>query len=71
MTQLRWKGIQPESLAVKEIKTKAFELSEGRWWDAREEVQRLEDEQEEAGIGEVVALGEKGAGGSGGVGKRR
>ncbi|KUI66740.1 Kelch repeat-containing protein 3 [Cytospora mali] len=74
MTSLLWKGIKPESLAVKEIKTKAFELSEEKWWDCREEITALEDEQEAAGIGEVVSLadrGETGAGGGGGAGRRR
>jgi hypothetical protein len=70
MESLRWKGIQPETLSVKEIKTRAFEMSEEKWWDCREEITALEDEQEAAGIGEVVALGER-AGTSGGVGKRR
>ncbi|KAK3397629.1 galactose oxidase [Sordaria brevicollis] len=69
MTNLRWKGIQPESLAVKEIKAKAFELSEEKWWDCREEITALEDEQEAAGIGEVVSLADKaGAGGGAGAG---
>ena len=71
MTNLRWKGIQPETLTIKEIKTKAFELSEEKWWDCREEITALEDEQEAAGIGEVVSLadrGETGAGGGGGGG---
>ncbi|TGJ87815.1 hypothetical protein E0Z10_g986 [Xylaria hypoxylon] len=54
MTSLRWKGIQPETLTIKEIKSKAFELSEEKWWDCREEITALEDEQEAAGIGEVV-----------------
>lgn len=73
MTNLRWKGIQPETLAIKEIKTKAFELSEEKWWDCREEITALEDEQEAAGIGEVVSLADKGdiAAGTGGVGRRR
>lgn len=70
MSNLRWKGIQPETLTVKEIKTKAFELSEEKWWDSREEITALEDEQEAAGIGEVVTLADRGEG-SGGVGKRR
>lgn len=69
MTSLRWKGIQPETLSIKEIKTKAFEMSEEKWWDAREEITALEDEQEAAGIGEVVTLADRGE--SGGVGKRR
>ncbi|KAI0894912.1 galactose oxidase [Annulohypoxylon nitens] len=71
MTNLRWKNIQPESLTVKEIKTKAFELSEEKWWDCREEITALEDEQEAAGIGEVVSLADKGDSGAGGVGRRR
>ncbi|KAI9642262.1 Kelch repeat-containing protein 3 [Ciborinia camelliae] len=69
MTGLRWKGIQPETLSVKEIKTKAFEMSEEKWWDSREEITALEDEQEAAGIGEVVALAERAEGG--GAGRRR
>ncbi|RFU36050.1 hypothetical protein B7463_g256, partial [Scytalidium lignicola] len=69
MTSLRWKGVQPETLTVKEIKTRAFEMSEEKWWDAREEIRALEDEQEEAGIGEVVSLADRGD--SGGVGRRR
>ncbi|KAI8965796.1 galactose oxidase [Daldinia sp. FL1419] len=71
MTSLRWKGIQPETLTIKEIKTKAFELSEEKWWDCREEITALEDEQEAAGIGEVVSLADKGDSGVGGAGRRR
>lgn len=73
MTNLRWKNIQPESLTVKEIKTKAFELSEEKWWDCREEITALEDEQEAAGIGEVVSLADRGEGtsGAGHAGPRR
>jgi hypothetical protein len=69
MQSLRWKGIQPESLSVKEIKTKAFEMSEEKWWDCREEITNLEDEQEAAGIGEVVTLADRAEGG--GTGRRR
>jgi hypothetical protein len=74
MSSLRWKGIQPESLTVKEIKSKAFELSEEKWWDCREEITLLEEEQEAAGISEVVSLaerGDSGPGGGGGGGARR
>ena len=71
MTGLRWKGIQPETLSVKEIKTKAFEMSEEKWWDSREEITALEDEQEAAGVGEVVALADRGDAGTGGAGRRR
>ncbi|AEO53990.1 hypothetical protein MYCTH_20364, partial [Thermothelomyces thermophilus ATCC 42464] len=65
MTKLRWKGIQPETLTIKEIKAKAFELSEEKWWDCREEITKLEEEQEEAGIGEVVSLADRGDSGPG------
>ncbi|KAK0746071.1 hypothetical protein B0T18DRAFT_368108 [Schizothecium vesticola] len=76
MTSLRWKNIQPESLSIKEIKSRAFELAEEKWWDCREEIMALEDEQEAAGIGEVVSLADReggagGAGGGGGAGRRR
>ncbi|KAI6713682.1 hypothetical protein JHW43_003808 [Diplocarpon mali] len=70
MTSLRWKGIQPETLSVKEIKTRAFEMSEEKWWDCREEITALEDEQLAAGIGEVVTLADR-AEASGGAGRRR
>ncbi|KAK0729159.1 hypothetical protein B0T21DRAFT_350084 [Apiosordaria backusii] len=72
MTNLRWKNIQPETLSIKEIKSKAFELSEEKWWDCREEITALEDEQEAAGIGEVVSLNDRGdSGHGGGTGRRR
>jgi len=74
MTSLRWKGIHPETMSVKEIKAKAFELAEEKWWDCREEITALEDEQEAAGIGEVVSLADRGevsGGGGGGAGRRR
>ncbi|RDL34743.1 putative kelch-containing protein 4 [Venustampulla echinocandica] len=71
MTALRWKGVQPETLSVKEIKTRAFEMSEEKWWDSREEITALEDEQEASGIGEVITLADKGEGAGGGAGRRR
>ncbi|KAI0482932.1 galactose oxidase [Xylariaceae sp. FL0804] len=73
MASLRWKGVQPESLTVKEIKTRAFELSEEKWWACREQITALEDEQEAAGIGEIVSLADKGesSGAGGGAGRRR
>ncbi|KAF5125270.1 Kelch repeat-containing protein 3 [Metarhizium anisopliae] len=71
MTSLRWKNIQPETLTIKEIKAKAFELSEEKWWDCREEITALEEEQEAAGIQEVVSLAERGdTGGAGGARRR-
>ncbi|KAI9167026.1 Kelch domain-containing protein [Paramyrothecium foliicola] len=71
MTSLRWKNIQPETLAIKEIKAKAFELSEEKWWDCREEITALEEEQEAAGIQEVVSLAERGDAGAAGGARRR
>lgn len=75
MTSLRSKGIQPETMTIKEIKAKAFELSEEKWWDCREEIMLLEEEQEAAGIGEVVSLADRGQagahGGAGGAARRR
>jgi len=56
---------------VKELKKDAFAIAEEKWWDCREEIRALEDEQEEAGIGEVVSLADKSGGGGGGVYRRR
>lgn len=57
--------------SVKEVRKTAFARAEARWWDVREEVQALEDEQEAAGIQEVVALESRGGGGEGGGPRRR
>lgn len=54
----------------KEIKKMAFERAEDKWWDCREEIRALEDEQEAAGIGEVVSLADKEGAGTG-AGRRR
>ena len=54
--------------SIKEIRKKAFNLAEIKWWDCREEIMALEDEQEEAGIGEVVSIADRG---DVGPGKRR
>jgi hypothetical protein len=45
--------------SVKELRKKAFSDAEDRWWDAREEVMVLEDEQEAAGIGEVMNMADR------------
>ncbi|KAF1938052.1 kelch domain-containing protein 4 [Clathrospora elynae] len=76
-TSEQWQNLILEELAQKgrsgekspkEIKKMAFDRAEEKWWDCREEIRALEDEQEAAGIGEVVSLAEKeGAG----VGRRR
>ena len=55
--------------SVKGLRKKAFDLAEERWWDCREEIRDLEDEQEEAGIGEVISITERGA--ESGGGRRR
>lgn len=64
---LEWMKYQRdvEETSVKEIRKKAFERAERQWWDCREEIQALEDEQEAAGISEVVALEQRGGEGSG------
>ncbi|PIG89143.1 Kelch repeats protein [Aspergillus arachidicola] len=62
------KGLEPE-MNIKELRKDAFNIAEEKWWDSREEVMALEDEQEEAGIGEVVSLAEREN--AGGAGRRR
>ncbi|MCJ1354197.1 MAG: hypothetical protein MMC33_004184 [Icmadophila ericetorum] len=56
--------------AIKEFRKEAFALAESKWWDCREEITALEDQQEEAGIGEVVSIASRG-GETGGLGRRR
>ncbi|EXJ90899.1 hypothetical protein A1O1_04005 [Capronia coronata CBS 617.96] len=46
--------------SVKELRKAAFAQAEERWWDCREEIRNLEDEQEAAGIGEVISMAERG-----------
>nr|POF15268.1 kelch repeat-containing protein 3 [Quercus suber] len=66
------RGVTVENTGVKEIRKQAFDAAEGKWWSVREEIQVLEDEQEAAGISEVVSLADRGGGeGSGGAGRRR
>lgn len=55
---------------VKELRKVAFELAEIKWWDCREEITALEDQQEEAGIGEVVSMKDRVLE-TGGAGRRR
>ena len=66
-------GAADQSASVKEIRKRAFELAEEKWWDCREEIMALEDEQEEAGIGEVVSIADRESGGNSGpgIGRRR
>jgi hypothetical protein len=58
------------NLAPKEISFKGFGRAEAKWWDCREEIRAMEDEQTEAGIGEVVSLADKQSA-TGGAGRRR
>lgn len=51
---------------IKELRKRAFTQAEERWWDAREEVMALEDEQEAAGIGEVFNIADRTADAGGG-----
>jgi len=66
---LTMKG-QVEGKTIKELRKVAFESAEEKWWDSREEIMALEDEQEAAGIGEVVTLADRGEN-TGGAGRRR
>ena len=50
---------QPER-SVKELRKDAFELADKQWWECREEITVLEDEQEEAGIGEIINIADRG-----------
>ncbi|RMZ70630.1 Kelch repeat [Pyrenophora seminiperda CCB06] len=67
LEELADKGKSTEK-SHKEVKKMAFERAEAKWWDCREEIRALEDEQEAAGIGEVVSLADKEGGGGGGGG---
>lgn len=78
-TSTEWQNILMERMkqqgqtvekSVKELRREAFDLAEEKWWDSREEIIALEDEQEAAGIGEVVNIAERGDQ-IGGVGRRR
>jgi hypothetical protein len=55
---------------IKELRKAAFSMAEERWWDSREEIMALEDEQETAGIGEVVSISDR-TENMGGAGRRR
>lgn len=79
-TTIPWQGIVIDQMArtmgaeaqgVKDIRKKAFERAEEKWWDCREEIRTLEDEQTEAGIGDVVSLADKAGEAGGGAGRRR
>ena len=78
-TSVQWQEIvmaelseanKADAQSVKEVRKRAFDRAEEKWWDCREEIRALEDEQTEAGIGDVVSLADK-AQASGGAGRRR
>ena len=71
LERLQERGDDAGATTVKGLKKAGFERAEERWWDLREEIMALEDEQEQAGISEVVNLGEKGGGNAAGAGRRR
>ncbi|KAJ5081610.1 hypothetical protein NUU61_009874 [Penicillium alfredii] len=61
---------QSAEKTIKELRKAAFDMAEEKWWDSREEIMALEDEQEAAGIGEVVSMADR-AENVGGAGRRR
>ncbi len=78
-TSIQWQEVVIEQLrqipageanSVKEVRKLAFERAESIWWDCREEIAALEDEQEQAGIGEIVNIAAR-SGEGGAVGRRR
>ena len=78
-TSVAWQDMVIEGLrrdddtvqkSIKELRRVAFDMAEGKWWDCREEITALEDEQEEAGIGEVISMAERNSE-AGGLGRRR
>lgn len=71
MESMRFKGLEPEALTIKELIAKAFKLSEEKWWDSREWITALEDEQEAAGISEIISLADRGGAAGASAGARR
>ncbi|KAF9888213.1 hypothetical protein FE257_009208 [Aspergillus nanangensis] len=69
METLKERGVGLEK-NVKELRKDAFSMAEEKWWDSREEIMALEDEQEAAGIGEVVSMADR-TENAGGAGRRR
>lgn len=51
---LKWVIDQNRDSRGKDLKTKAFELAETRWWERREAVQAEEEELEESGVEQVI-----------------
>lgn len=78
-TSTNWQDVMLEKIrsgdssinhSVKELRKNAFDQAETMWWDCREEVTALEDEQEAAGIGDIVSIADRGHE-AGAAGKRR
>jgi hypothetical protein len=69
LERMKQRGTTVEK-TVKELRKEAFDLAEEKWWDSREEIMALEDEQEAAGIGEVVSIADR-SDHVGGAGRRR
>lgn len=70
LEELKFSG-RGDGKSIKEVRKSAFERAETKWWDCREDITALEDEQDQAGIGEVVNLADKAASAPIGAGKRR
>ncbi|KAI9823601.1 MAG: hypothetical protein M1832_002382 [Thelocarpon impressellum] len=71
LDRLQEQGAAMEAMSVKELKKAAFDKAEEKWWDCREEIRDLEDQQEEAGIGEVMSIADRGGDGGGAAARRR
>ena len=64
------KGDPSINRSIKELRKLAFDRAETMWWDCREETTALEDEQEAAGISDIVSISDRNNV-SGAVGRRR
>ncbi|KAL9634141.1 MAG: hypothetical protein Q9204_003117 [Flavoplaca sp. TL-2023a] len=64
------KGDPSINRSIKELRKLAFDQAETMWWDCREEITALEDEQEAAGISDIVSISDRNND-SGAVGRRR
>lgn len=67
-TSIAWQQVVIESSkkedgavdqSIKELRRVAFESAETKWWDCREEITAEEERQDEAGIGEIVSIGDR------------
>lgn len=51
---LKWVIDQNRDSRGKDLKSKAFDMSESRWWERRESIQREEEDLEERGVEQVI-----------------